>query len=77
MFRLKYKKKTIFLPNDDAQQKIGGNLEADDDITEEIFSFWENAISATENMRWDGLLELVEDQSRISKVCCLELLTNI
>ena len=56
-----------------------------DDITDEIFSFWESAISATERMRWNGLLELVEDQSRISKVCCreyrhfyyVELLTNI
>ena len=41
---------------------------AADDITEEIFLFWESAISATVRMRWDGLLELVEDQSRISKV---------
>lgn len=41
---------------------------AADEITEDIFSFWETAISATERMRWDGLLELVEDQSRISKV---------
>ena len=40
-----------------------------DDITEEIFSFWESAISSTERMKWDGLLELVEDQWRISKVC--------
>ena len=43
-----------------------------DDITDEIFSFWESAISATERMRWNGLLDLVEDQSRISKVCCRE-----
>ena len=40
-----------------------------DDITEEIFSLLENAISSTERMKWDGLLELVEDQWRISKVC--------
>ena len=40
-----------------------------DDVTEEIFSFWESVISSTERMKWDGLLELVEDQWRISKVC--------
>ena len=40
-----------------------------DDITEEIFSFWESAISSTERIKWDGLLELVEDQKRIIKVC--------
>ena len=39
------------------------------EVAEEIFSLWESAISATEKMKWDGLLEVVEDQSRISKVC--------
>ena len=44
----------------------GGDLSADD-VTEEIFSFWESAVTSSARVRWDGLVELVEDRARISK----------
>ena len=38
-----------------------------DDVTDEIFSFWESAVTSAARVRWDGLVELVEDRARISK----------